>query len=254
MGVKKAEDEYISYQSGNEMIITPRTTYKDTTPFATVINIVLGIVIGVLVTGFLIVPHVKQNAKSDAYTAVTEVNDELDSKEDTISSLNQQIESLEAEIESLKSEVSSNEKAITSYEQLVKAYREYDEKDLDAAGDALSKVKQKYLSDDASEIYDLINEDVQAIILEELYDTGVSSNSAGDYDEAIKAFSEILEIDEEYEDGYALYYLAESYYKAGQYDEAVESYERFIELYPGTQRAGTAQSQIDAIENEDDED
>ena len=252
--IKKSEDEYISYKSGNEMIITPRTTYKDTTPFANVINIVLGIAIGVLVTGFLIIPNVKQNAKSDAYTAVTEVNDELDSKEDTISSLNNKIDSLNGEIDDLESELSSNKKAISSYEQLIIAYQAFSEDKLTEAGNALSKVKQKYLSDDAQAIYDTINEDVQAIMLEELYENGVDSNSAGDYDEAISAFSEIIETEEEYEDGYALYYLAESYYNAGQYDEAQKYYERFIELYPGTQRADTAQSQIDAIENEEDED
>ena len=251
---KKSDEEYIKYKSGNEMIITPRTTYKDTTPFSTMINIVLGVVIGVLVTGFLIVPNVKQNAKSDAYSVVTEANDELDTRDAAIESLNSDIDELNLTIENLQDEASEDEKTISSYEELLTAYIAYKDDDLDAAGEALSNVKRKLLDADSRTVYDTISEDVQTLVMEDLYDTGIDANSEGDYETAIEALSEVVESDEEYEDGNALFYLAQALFADEQYDEAYTYYERVIELFPGTQKARTAASQLDEIDGIDDSD
>ena len=60
---KKKEDDLISYKSGNDLIIQP-TKFKDTSGFATILTILLGVAIGVAVTCFLVVPSVRQKAKS----------------------------------------------------------------------------------------------------------------------------------------------------------------------------------------------
>ena len=44
-------------------------------------------------------------------------------------------------------------------------------------------------------------------------------------------------IDEKYENGYGLYYLARSYEGAGEKEKAIAMYQKFIENFPNTERA-----------------
>lgn len=71
---------------------------------------------------------------------------------------------------------------------------------------------------------------------------------AQQYDEAITNLLKVIEMDETYENGNALYYLAQSYRKNDDLDSAKPYYEKVIELYPGTERAATAQNYVDIEE------
>ncbi|MCR5667142.1 MAG: tetratricopeptide repeat protein [Eubacterium sp.] len=252
--ISKKNDELVTYKNGNETVIRPKMTFRETTAGMTVLNIVLGIIIGVLVTAFLVVPSVKQAAKSESNTAVSEANDTITTKDETISSLEAEIESLEKENESLQEEVDSGDNKLTSYDYLLKAYEAYEEKDLDTAAEALENVKKKHLSDDAQTIYETISEEVNEEKLSELYSTGYSAYNRYNYEDAAEAFQEIVDLDEEYKDGYAVYYLAQSYRHLEETKKAIKYYKRVIELYPNTSRASTAETYIEELSEDDSSD
>ena len=90
---KQKQDELISYQSGNDTIIQPKYL-KDTSAAGTIINMVIGIAIGVAITCFLIVPGVRTKVQSDARAEVLEANNTISSKNQTISSLEKQVDDL----------------------------------------------------------------------------------------------------------------------------------------------------------------
>ncbi len=242
---KKKADEQISYRSGNETIIQPRYL-KDTSAIGTIVNMVIGIAIGAAITGFLIVPGVKRQMLNEAKDEVIEANNTISSKNQTISTLEAQIDELMSQMDAAKGEEENTVSRISSYEQLIVAFSAYVGEDIAAAGDALANVNLEYLNDESKNVYNTINAQVNADYIKTLYETGYSAYSAQNFAEAATNLQKVVDMDENYEDGYAIYYLAQSYRKSDNLESAKIYYQKIIELYPGTERARTAQNYVDA--------
>ncbi len=242
---KQKKDDLISYQSGNETIIMP-AHFKDNSAIQTVLNIVIGIVLGVAISMFLLLPNIKQQAKSDANTALKAANDTISTKEQTISSLENQVDDLTKQVEEAEEASKGVETKLTSYEQLLSAYASFAADDLNAAGTALEKINTDDLSDRAKAIYDDVNAKVNEKYLASMYQEGYRAYTKGDYTTAIEKLGKVVEMDETYQDGNALYYLAQSYRRADDMQQAVIYYQKVLEQYPGTERARVAQSYVNA--------
>ena len=87
-GASHKKEETASYRSGNETIIQP-VNGRDMSPLMTILNLIIGVAIGALITYFLIIPTVRQNAVSEARKAELEANNELTSRTQEMNSLNQ---------------------------------------------------------------------------------------------------------------------------------------------------------------------
>ena len=236
---KPKKEELVSYQSGNETIIQPRYL-KDTSAFGTILNLIIGIGIGVAITAFLIVPGVKNTAQQEANKAVVEANN-------TISSRNQTIATLESEIEALSNQITDMQIAgedvnsqVNSYAQLLLAYRYHEKNEVDSAGTALGEVREEHLNEAALEVYKEISAEVNKEYLEILFREGYNAYNNDDFETAIASLSKTVELDESYQKGNALYYLAQAYRKSEDLESAKPYYQRFIELFPNTERAATA--------------
>ena len=241
---KKAQnEEQVSYQSGNETIIQPKYL-KDNSAIGTVVNMVIGIAIGVAITWFLLVPGVKRQVQNEAKAEVLEANNTISSKNQNISALEEQIEDLTKQVNDVKGSEESVKSQISSYEQLLQAYVAYTEQDIDTAGTALSNVNEEYLSEDAKAIYGTINAQVNAEYITSLYQEGYAAYNAQNFEEAIPKLEKVVELDETFEDGYALYYLAQAYRKNNDLTTAKTYYQKIVDLYPGTERAANAQNYL----------
>ena len=241
---KQKQDELISYQSGNDTIIQPKYL-KDTSAAGTIINMVIGIAIGAAITCFLIVPGVRTKVQSDARAEVLEANNTISSKNQTISSLEKQVDDLNSQMEAAKNNEQDTSDKIGSYEQLLNAYVAYAGGRVEDAGTALEQVDQDNLSDEAKAVYETINTQVNAEYLSTLYTEGYQAYSSRKFEDAIDRFSKIVEIDETYEDGNAMYYLAQSYRRNNNMESAAPYYQKIVEQYPGTERAATSQKYLD---------
>lgn len=244
---KPKDDDLISYQSGNETIIMPKR-FKESSIGSSLLYIVLGLVVGTAVTAFLIVPNIRNQAREDARRQVLEASDTIATNSQTIKDLNGQIEELNGQLETEKDNNAKVKEQISSYEMLLKAYVSYHENDVTAAGTALDKVKTKYLSADAKEIFSGIDEKVQGQYLDALYEEGYRSYQSGKYEEAIKKLKKVFKEQEDYQDGSAAYYLAQSYRHSGDLKSAKQYYQYVIDNYPNTQRALTAQNYVNMQE------
>lgn len=240
---KQKNEELVSYQSGNETIIQPKYL-KDNSAIGTIINIILGIVIGVAITCFLIVPGVKREILNDSKTEVLEANNIISSKNQTISSLEMQIEQLTAQVSDAQDSESNASSRINTYDQLLMAYHSYVAGDIETAGNALVNVDKDSLSEDAQAIYDTINTEVNAEYLDTVYRAGYSDYSNQKYPEAIENLLKVIELDEKYDNGNALYYLAQAYRKNDDLETAKIYYQKVVELFPDTERATTAKSYL----------
>lgn len=72
---KKKNDDLISYQSGNETIIMPKR-FRETSMWTNIVYLIIGLVVGVAVTSFLVVPGVQNKAKQDAKKQLLSTSDQ----------------------------------------------------------------------------------------------------------------------------------------------------------------------------------
>lgn len=244
---RKEKEELVAYQSGNETIIHP-ANFKDNSAFTTIINIIIGVVIGALITGFLIVPSVKQNAKQEAKQDVREANDIISTKNQTIKTLENQVEELQAQIEDMEGANSDSQSVITVYEQMFRAYDAFLAEDYTGAGMALENVDPQVLTGKASEIYQNISGQVNERYIETLYDEGYDAYQSQQFAVAAETLQKVVDIDETYEEWYAVYYLAQAYRKLEKSDQAMIYYQKLVDNIPGTERARSASNYLEELQ------
>lgn len=240
---KKPEDDLISYRSGNDLIIQP-TRLKDTSGFSTVVAVLAGIVIGVAVTCFLVVPGIRQNAKQDANTAVNQANETIASKNQEITSLENQITDLNNRLEDEAADSDTLLDRVTSYDQLLQAYQLYLDDESISSAETLANVNRDYLTEDGQAIYDDLADEVNSGYILALYEQAATDYNERNYEEAAEGFEKVVAIDEKYEDGDVLYFLAQCYRNLGEDEKAITYYQKVTDLYPGTEHAANAQEYL----------
>lgn len=242
---KPKSDDLISYQSGNETIIMPKR-FRESSLGGTLGYILIGLIVGVAATVFLIVPGVKSKIKEDAKNSLLDANDTISNNAITISDLERQIEDLQNQIDESESKDSEEKAKTEAYEDLLNAYVAYTSEDTVSAGSYLEKIDSSMLSGQALETYNTINDSVSATYLEDLYNEAYGYYTAYDYENAAKSFQKIVDQDESYRDGSAAYYLAQSYRKLEKMEDAKKYYQYILDNYPGTEKANTAANYVDA--------
>lgn len=242
---KPKNDDLISYQSGNETIIMPKR-FRESSLGGTLGYILIGLIVGVAATVFLIVPGVKSKIKEDAKNSLLDANDTISNNAITISDLERQIEDLQNQIDESESKDSEEKAKTAAYEDLLNAYVAYTSEDTVSAGSYLEKIDSSMLSGQALETYNTINDSVSATYLEDLYNEAYGYYTAYDYENAAKSFQKIVDQDESYRDGSAAYYLAQSYRKLEKMEDAKKYYQYILDNYPGTEKANTATNYVDA--------
>ena len=242
---KPKNDDLISYQSGNETIIMPKR-FRESSLGGTLGYILIGLIVGVAATVFLIVPGVKSKIKEDAKNSLLDANDTISNNAITISDLERQIEDLQNQIDESESKDSEEAAKTAAYEDLLNAYVAYASEDTVSAGSYLEKIDSSMLSGQALETYNTINDSVSATYLEDLYNEAYGYYTAYDYENAAKSFQKIVDQDESYRDGSAAYYLAQSYRKLEKMEDAKKYYQYILDNYPGTEKANTAANYVDA--------
>ena len=244
---KKDKEELVEYRSGNETIIHP-ADFKDRSALSTILNILLGVVIGGLIVGFLILPGMRQQAASDANDAVRQANDTISTKNQTIKVLEDQVADLENQIAEMKGEQDSSQDVLSVYEQLITAYDAYIQENVEESNEALIHVDAAALTGKVSEYYQNLSAKVNAEYIVTLYAQGEKAYKERNYEEAAEKIQQVIDVDETYDDSYAVYYLAQSYRNLDQNELAILYYQKVIEQVPGSNRARDSQQYIKQLQ------
>ncbi len=240
---KKKEDDLLTYQSGNEMIIMPNR-FQDSSLGSTLIYLVIGLLVGASVIGFLIVPGVKTNAKKEMNDKLVAANETITNNAQQITMLENQVKDLEEELGTLQGQSEALPEQTASYEALLSGYVAYVGNDIITAGMNLEDVDATQLSDSAKSLYETIWAEISEGYYEQLYSSGYSSYGAGNYTDAIDKLLRVVEYDPDYKDGNATYYLAQSYNRNADMDSARQYYQYIVDNYPGTEKAMTARNYL----------
>ena len=240
---KKKEEDLISYQSGNEMIIMP-SRFQDYSLGTTLGYLLIGLIVGALAIGFLVVPGIEDRAKQEFKEQMLQANETLSSNAQQIQIQTEKIAELEAQIASLQENAQAMPTQTAAYEALLSGYVAFVGNDLLTAGASLETVDTTLLSASALELYNTIWETVAVPYYESLFNAGYNSYVAENFPEAINNLLRVVTKDMSYKDGSAAYYLAQAYRKNGDIEAAKPYYQYVIDNYPGTQQANTSKNYI----------
>lgn len=240
---KEISEDAVEYKSGNETIIKP-PTFKDRTAITTVINIVLGIAIGFCITYFLVFRAQDSRVKSDTQSQLIEANNMITSKNVTIKGLNKQIEALTKKVTTAETANTATTTEITTYQQLLVAYASFVSGEVEKAGEAIAAISVANVPAAVQPTCTTIMTQINAAYMKLLYQKGSSSYNQGAYKDSVIFYEKILTIDEKFQDGDAMYFLAQSYRKDGDKQKATLMYQKVIASFPNTPKAKNAQSYI----------
>lgn len=241
---KKMKNAFSHRQMEDDDTIIP-PEYKENTGWGSILNIIAGLVIGMLVIFFLVMPA---NTKS----LNTAHNQELLRYSQQISQLNQQLAAKTEEYEDLKgsaegmesqlSTIDSDYQAILAqYQTVIGILQAYQSEDL-------MTVAQLYTSLDSSliterSVLDIINTVTLDMttngyqILEEL---GTSSWNGGNLRQAIAYYEKSLEVKPDSTG--TMYLLGRAYQQSGDTDQANQWFGKIIDEYPECEQVEQARA------------
>lgn len=254
---KMFADDVIRYQSGNETIIQP-VNFNEKKGVTSLLNLGIGLIIGIAIAWFLILPAQIQNAKADINSELRVVSEQSDAKTATIDELNQKVQSLTDENVTLKEELQSyqgTDGALKATDGLMMAVSTYlanpeDTETIAVYMEALEEEEGEAVTKTAS--FDTLEESFLVLVSPQLaeyyYETGYASYRSDDYESAIPSLERAYRYD--VTNGDALFYLGNSYRRTGNNDKAKEIYAQVIDDFPGTEKARNSETYLAEINNE----
>lgn len=240
---EKENEQAVSYKLGNEVIIQPiSATLKDNATMLTILNIVMGLVVGAAVVWFLVFPTLKQNMSAQTNQEIINYSEQIAAKKSEIDLLNKELEQYKAESEATALEKEIAKGTQSSYEALVAAIEHYHQENYDWAklADELLAIKTDALGATGKTIYDTMTQEVYSEQCEKLYTSAKNSYAVKNYGTVIEKMERVIKMNEKYEDGEGLLLLMNAYQGRGDEKDAKVIYDRILELYQGTEVAGEA--------------
>ena len=246
-GAMEGEESYV-YKSGNDTIIQP-PEYREKTVTNTLINLIIGLLIGASALWFLIVPAKTQKINNAANKKVAEYSDKMATQAAEIDRMMSEIEDSAQSVSTANEQITQADKKSESYDNLLKAWQAYTNENYQNAANALENVDASTLSVDAKSMYDTIMGSIGDTVKGSYKSAGTAAFENGDYDEAIANLIKASEIGEP--DFTIMFYIAQAYQSNGEDKSAAEWYQKIIDTFPGTSYASDAQDYKDAISLEE---
>lgn len=243
---KKARtSDVVKYQSGNETIIQP-VNVKERKGVSSLLNLGIGLLIGIAIAVCLILPARIQEARAPIADDLRAVSEQSDAKSATIEELEQQIKELEEANGTLEQDLDAfmgRDGSLQAYDTLAKAADAYltDPSDVPTVADFLDEIDTEQSEEgvEQSEAYEKLYNTLLALIgpsaADSYYAIGYEDYRQENWEAAIPNLEKASMYDAS--NGEALYYLANCYNSVGRSEDAMETYRKVIELFPGTVKA-----------------
>ena len=238
---KEEKPQTVTYNIGNETIIQPASSgVKENAGLMTVINIIIGIVVGVAVMWFLIMPAVNRSTADRTNKQVPEFSDRIAEQEAQISALQTELESYRATSEETENAQQTAKSTLDSYEIVLSMYDHYLNQDMSdsAMVEELLKVNADSLGTLGREQFDTMTGDIYSRYSEVLYSTAQENFQVANYADAITNLSTVMQMNEGYDDGQAMWLLAQAYEASGDTENANTWKQKVEENYPDIDTSG----------------
>lgn len=232
--------------SGNDVIVPP-TTYREPSNGAiTVINILVGVLIGAAIIWFMIMPARLQSQMQTYNKTLADYSDQLSNSNAEVTSLKTQIDKLTTENEELKKateEVGITVDNVAYYDAIISgAYAFMSGDKLKAAEAVVSIDMTEVTSTEAINIYNTIKSQCFAEAATELYNKGFEYYGDNEYTDAVAHLERSIKLNPEYVE--AIYYVAMSYDALKETDKAKEYFQKIVDEFPDSFYANDAQAYL----------
>lgn len=231
--------------------IMPVSSYKEDKPnIMAFVNLVVGVILGIAVTAFLIIPTIRKEQKVNENTNLVDYGTglaKIEEQEETISSLRQEKEELEQKVSDLQIQIDDFEvpedKSVL-YEPLFVASMQYMEelekpekdREIMEIADLLATIdEKKYEGEASADLLTSLKDKVYPEANQTHYDEGHDLYSTGKYEEALVELEKALIFDPKDED--ALYFIARSYHRLDDFENAALYYNIILTDFPDSKRA-----------------
>lgn len=241
--LKTENAQTVSYKLGNETIIQPvSSTLKDNATLITILNIVIGLVVGATLVWFLAVPTIKKNMNAKTNKEIIVYSEQIAALETELEFQAKELGEYQAASEATEAEKAIAQGTQASYEALVTAIEHYYDEGYkrETLVDELLVVQTESLGAVGKATYDAIANEVFTKECDELYPQAVESFEVANYKRVVEKLERVISMNEQYKDGEALLLLMETYQKQNETEKATEKYNRILELYPDTELAQRA--------------
>lgn len=251
---KYKNDDSVRYQSDNEIIIQPvNMKERKRGGIATLLNIALGIVIGMAAVFFLVMPGRLAEVNNNANIKITEIGNELDAKNARIEELETQLKQLEDEKTQLEQELEAivgEEGTLSTIDSLLSAVSTYMETDdvAQAAADLeaiAAEIDITQTSEAFQGLYNALFAAVGPKVAVGLFNEGMAFYNAGDFEQAISKLTSAVYYDAAHVE--ALFHLGQSYRSSGDTGNAISTFRKVVELFPNSRRAQNSQTYINQL-------
>ena len=247
---RRKKDDAVRYQSDNEIIIQPLNVKEQKSAgLSSLINIAIGLIIGLAVMYFLVVPAAVSNANNEAQKTITDIGNQLDTKTSRIQELETQMQALQTENDTLNQELQGVKLIqldfITVWQKcmLAAATTYLETQDITQTAANLESISASVDVDSTSEAFQKLYKTLLGLIGPQLsaqyYETGYNAYRSEDYATAIGNLSKAVIYDETNKDAWLS--LGNSYRKSDDAQNAITTYDKIIELFPDTETARSAQ-------------
>ena len=243
-GKRRRKNDVISFADGNDTIIMSENSFRSMldSSRASLINIVIGVILGVLICGFLVIPTVRDNASSANSEQIVALNEALDEEKTKALTLGEEADDLQEKL----AKYEDKQDISTSYDNLLAAENLYTEGDFAGASESIQLVTKEVLGKQGQKYYDTLYAKLTPAVLEQYYEDGNKFYLEENYESAIANFKQVVDIQENYEDGAALFLLADCYRLTDDIDSAMEYYEKVVETFPSSKWGKQAATYIAA--------
>jgi len=228
----------------NDVILPP--TYKENTGWQSIINIGIGLILGVIMVIFMVVPAWERSLNYEHNQEMREYADKLNLANQEVDKLTKQAEQYEAEKEkaeaNLENLIGDADSTLVQYQtmiEILQAYRREDMQDVVRLYIDMdpSKITNENMVNVLAEIQADMTENAPAI-LEEM---AAQSTAAGDTDTALRYYEEYMEMNDR--NPQIIYNMAMIYKQKGDEDTANQLFGQVIMNFDDQELAEQAKEQ-----------
>ena len=231
-GREKREKVLLEKANESKGVVVP--TYREGSGILqTVLYVFGGVILGLLVCYFLLIPGIRQRLQRESNEKVMSYGDMLSAKDLELSELKTQLEGLEAEKNSANEQLegyAGRDGVVASYEKLLKAADDYYSGEDGAVADVIDQLDETVTGANYQAVYKKLKDSLNTEGMSELYKKGYDAYQARDFEAARDYLTQCLAIDPDYPD--ALFWLGLSYHNLGDRETAFKYYDRLIAEFP----------------------
>ena len=227
---RKPKSAAVEYSLGNETIIQPkRSKIRD-----------------------MAQPAVNQNRSEKLNNQMRAYSEQINTLEAQVSAQTRTLDQYRTAGDEAQKAVDQAKATSDSYEKLLQVSSqshsgEYSYTDM---ADALLEITRDSLGDSGKEMYDTLSDSIFPTACRRRYAAGVDSLESKNYDQAIEYLTKVVKMDESYNDGQAIYRLAQAYQGKGDTENAKTWYQKMVDTYNNSKYIDDAKKQL-AILNGD---